>query len=114
MGGKIVLGVGFGLALDVLGLFLIFSGSVAAGIAVLAISTVIVLGVILARGSGSGRERRRAGGESEHLGGVYAGGAYAGYGDNGGDGGGDSGGSGGGSGGFDGGGGRGDGGGSGV
>jgi len=105
---RIVLGVGFGLALDVLGVILIFSGSVAAGVAVLVISTIIVLGVVFSRRGGSGRGRRRSVGGSAGFGGVYAGDEY---GDNGGDGGGDSGGFDGGGGSFDGGGGGGDGGG---
>ncbi len=86
---RIVLGVGFGLALDVLGVLLIFSGSVAAGVAVLVISTIIVLGVVFSRRGGPGGGRHRSGAESAGLGGVYASDAY---GDSGGDGGGDSGG----------------------
>lgn len=58
---RIVLEVGFGLALDMLGVLLILSGSVAAGVAVLVISTITVLGVILSRGGAPGEGRRRAG-----------------------------------------------------
>ena len=54
-GGRTVLGLGFGLALDVLGFFLIVSGSLAAGIAVLVISTFIVLGILLSRRGGPSR-----------------------------------------------------------
>lgn len=68
-----MLGIGLGLALDVLGvLLLVSSGNAVAGVAVLAISTFIVLGVVLSRGSASGRGDRYAGGGG--FGGAWVGG----------------------------------------